>query len=163
MKNKGLWIGIIVAAVLLAVFAMGGGEEPNDNQGSGTVDKGDAGNIGEYSLTIDSCRLAEDYDGKPVVIVKYTFKNINDDDPAAFYLTFDDHVYQNGVGLNEAYFLDDSANYNADNQTKEIRKGASIEVEVAYVLNDTSTKIEVEVEELLSFSDKKVTKTFSIA
>ena len=162
MKNKGLWIGIIVVVVLFAVFAMGGGDETNDDQGSGAIDKGNAGNIGEYSITIDSCRLAENYDGKPVVIVKYTFKNINDDDPAAFYLTFEDHVYQNGVGLNEAYFLENSANYNADNQTKEIRKGASIEVEVAYVLNDTSTNIEVEVEELFSFSDKKVTKTFSI-
>lgn len=73
-----------------------------------------------------------------------------------------DEVYQNGVGLNGAYFLDDSANYNAENQTKEIKKGASIEVEVAYELNDTTTDIEVEVKELFSFDDTTITKTFSI-
>ncbi|MBO5725857.1 MAG: DUF5067 domain-containing protein, partial [Clostridia bacterium] len=103
-----------------------------------------------------------DYANKDVVIVKYKFTNNNDDEATAFYLTFDDAVYQNGVGLNEAYVLKDSANYNADNQTKEIKKGASIEVEAAYELNDTTTDIEVEVKELFSFSDKTIKKTFSI-
>ena len=36
------------------------------------------------------------------------------------------------------------------------------DVEVAYELNDTTTDIEVEVKELFSFSDKTITKTFSI-
>ena len=70
--------------------------------------------------------------------------------------------YQNGVGLNSAFVLDDSANYSSDNQTKEIKKGASIEVEVAYELNDTTSDIEVEVEELFSFDDTVIKKTFSI-
>ena len=42
-------------------------------------------------------------------------------------------------------------------------KGATIEVEVAYELNDTTTDIEVEVSELISFNDSMITKTFSIA
>ena len=49
---------------------------------------------------------------------------------------------------------DDSANYSADNQNKEIKKGASLEVEVAYVLNDTTRDLEVEISELFSYSDK---------
>lgn len=77
-------------------------------------------------------------------------------------LAFSDGVYQAGVGLNKAFVLDDSEKYSADNQTKEIKKGASIEVEVAYELNDTTTDIEVEVEELFSFNDDKIVKTFSI-
>jgi hypothetical protein len=98
-----------------------------------------------------------------VVIVKYIFTNVGDDDAAAFSYAFEDAVYQNGVGLNKAYFLDDSADYSADNQTKEIKKGASIEVEVAYELEDTTTDIEAEVSEFLSFNDTTITKTFSIA
>ena len=78
-------------------------------------------------------------------------------------IAFNAEVYQNGVGLNESYFVNDNANYTADNQTKDIKKGATIEVEVAYELNDISTDIEVEVTELFSFSDSSVTKTFSIA
>ena len=164
MKKVSLLLAALLIA-LFAIFALGSTESTTVDQGNGTLSpSSNAGssNIGDYSVTISSCRLAKDYAGKPVVIVKYIFKNINDDDSAAFYLTFQDTVYQNGVGLNEAYVLADSANYSADNQTKEIKKGASIEVEVAYELNDTTSDIEVEVEELFSFDDTKITKTFSI-
>ena len=160
MKSKKL--GLILTALLLvmfAVFAMGSGEGTTDDQGNGEANKG---NIGKYSVTIDSCRLAKDYEGKAVVIVKYTFTNVSDDEPACFAYTFDDSAFQNGVGLNDAYFLDDSADYNSDNQTKEIKKGASIQVEVAYVLNDMASEVEVEVKELFSFDKTAVKKTFSI-
>ena len=149
----------VLLICLFGVFALGSTESGTDNQGNGSAG---GENLGKYSVTIDSCRLARDYENKPVVIVKYKFTNVSDESPAAFYIAFDDHVYQNGVGLNEAYVLASNANYNADNQTKEIKKGASIDVEVAYVLNDTTTDIEVEVSEWLSFSSKTVTKTFSI-
>ncbi|MBQ7416151.1 MAG: DUF5067 domain-containing protein [Oscillospiraceae bacterium] len=157
-KINALLMALLIAA--FAVFALGSGESTNKDQGKDSA-KGDE--IGKYSVVIDSCRLAKDYEGNAVVIVKYVFKNVGDDDAAAFYVTFDDTVYQDGVGLNEAYILDESANYSADNQRKEIKKGASIEVEVAYELNDTTTDIEVEVKELFSFDDTTITKTFSIA
>lgn len=156
-------INALLMALLIAVFAafaLGSGEGTSKDQGKET-----AGNdeIGKYSVVIDSCRLAKDYTGEDVVIVKYVFTNVADEDSASFFLTFDDTVYQNGVGLNEAYVMDESANYSADNQTKEIKKGASIDVEVAYVLNDTTTDIDVELKELFSFEDTTITKTFSIA
>lgn len=165
MKKIGTLLLVILMIATFSLFALGSGEDGESNQGSGNADKTAATDntaIGDYSLVIDSCRLAKDYEGKDVVIVKYKFTNENDDNPTAFYLTFDDTVYQNGVGLNEAYVLKDSAKYSADNQTKEIKKGATIDVEVAYELNDTKTDIEVEVEELFSFSDKTIKKTFSI-
>ena len=74
--------------------------------------------LGNYLVEIKSCRLAEDYEGKPIVIVKYLFTN-NDDDAAAFYIALEDKAYQDGVGLNKCYVADDSANYSDDNQTKE--------------------------------------------
>ena len=156
-KINALLMAVLIA--VFAVFALGSGESSEKDQG-----KGAAGNdeIGKYSVVIDSCRMAEDYEGDPVVIVKYIFSNLSDDDAAAFYLTFNDKVYQDGVGLNEAYILKDTANYSSDNKTKEIKKGASIEVEVAYELNDTTTDIEVEVKEAFSFDETTITKTFSI-
>ena len=105
--------------------------------------------------------MATDYAGNPIVIVKYKFTN-NSDDPIAFWLAVDENVFQNDIGLNVCYLASDSANYSTDNQMKEIRKGATIEVEVAYTLNDTTTPIEVEVKELISFSDKTITKKFNI-
>ena len=159
MKKLFALLMAILLVALFGIFALGSGEEGESNQGTGSADNT---TIGDYSVEIASCRLAKDYENKDVVIVKYKFTNNNDDDAAAFYLTFDETVYQNGVGLNEAYILKDSANYSADNQSKEIKKGASLDVEVAYELEDTTTDIEVEVKELFSFSDKTIKKTFSI-
>ena len=65
--------------------------------------------------------------------------------------------------MEHCYFADESANYSADNQSKKIKSDTSIEVEVAYTLNDTTTDIQVELEEFISFNDKVITKTFKIA
>ena len=161
-------ISLLLALTLLlafGAFGLASGESGNSDQGSGSADSSIESNsdIGDYSVVIDSCRLAKSFDDKAVVIVKYKFTNNSNDTATAFWTAFDDNVYQSGVGLNEAYVLKDSANYNSDNQMKEIKKGASLDVEVAYELNDTSTDIEVEVKELFSFSDKTLTKTFKIA
>ncbi len=164
MKRIGLFLLAAVLLLSFSVFALASGEDGGD-QGSGSANGNGGGNstLGDYSVVIDSCRLAKDYEGDAVVIVKYVFTNNSDEDATAFFTAFEDTVYQNGVGLNEAYILADSANYSSDNQMKEIKKGASLDVEVAYELNDTTTDIEVEVKELFSFSDKTLTKTFSIA
>ncbi|MBQ7821689.1 MAG: DUF5067 domain-containing protein [Clostridia bacterium] len=161
---------IILICVVLAVAIIGSFGTSNNDTDTDTeivtdkveVSAEDDSNIGKYVLEIDSCRLAEDYEGKSVAIVKYIFTN-NDDNPVSFMVAFDDAVYQNGIGLNNSYFLADSANYSVDNQSKEIRTGATIEVEVAYELNDSTSDLEVEVGELFSFSDKKITKIFTIA
>ena len=163
MKKVKIMLSIVLV-LMFAMFAMGSGESTSEDQGTGTAQKAETNtNIGDYTVEIASCRLAKDYAGADVVIVKYIFTNVANDTPTAFYIAFDDTVFQNGVGLNEAYILADSANYSTDNQMKEIKKGASIEVEVAYELDDTTTEIEVEVKELFSFDDTTVTKTFSIA
>ena len=161
----GKWILAVMLVAVFAVFALGSGESETSDQGAGSAETKTAAEseLGKYTVVIDSCRLAEDYSGKPVVIVKYLYTNVSNEEATSFMIAFDEEVYQNGVGLNEAYILDDSANYSADNQTKDIKKGATLEVEVAYELNDTTTDIEVEVEELFSFNDKKLTKTFTIA
>ena len=129
---------------------------------SESADKNKSGNnLGHYKVEIVSCRLAEDFEGKPIAIVKYSFTN-NDDEAKAFMWSLEAKAYQDGIGLNECYFADDSANYSSDNQSKEIKKGSTLEVEVAYELNDTTTDIEVEVSEYISFNDKKITKVFKI-
>lgn len=178
---KKWWFWVIIGVLVIALIGGGSGDNSGtDNQGDGSATgnppsssqnqgNGSASNntstnksnLGDYNVVIESCRLAEDWEGKPVVIVKYKFTN-NDDDPAAFWIALNDSVYQNGIGLNEAYLVEDSANYSSDNQMKEIKKGATLDVEVAYFLNDTTTPIEVEVSETISFSNDKVTKTFTI-
>lgn len=161
-------IGVLMVAILLVatfvLFALGSGSsgEGTDLGTGDTAQKDDsAGQVADCTVDIASCRLAKDWEGKPIVIVKYAFTN-NKEENQSFMLAFDDEVFQNGVGLNSCYMVDDSANYSPDNQTKEIKKGATLDVEVAYELNDTTTDIEVEVSALFSFDDSKITKTFPI-
>lgn len=161
------WNLILVVLLVAAffIFAAGSGESEPSDQGSGSVNTTEKGTdtIGKYSVVIDSCRMAKDFEGKEVIIIKYVFTNVANDEPTAFFVAFDDAAYQNGVELNPAYILDENANYDSENQTKAIKKGASLEVEVAYKLNDTTTEVEVEVEELFSFNDDKLIKKFSIS
>ncbi len=154
---------------LFTVCALGSGDSETGDQGSGKSETGDQGtaksdsktSLGDYTIVISSCRLAMDYQGEKVAIIKYKFTN-NADEATAFYTAFDAEAFQDGVGLNKAYVLKDSAKYSADNQTKAIKKGASINVEVAYELNDSKTPVDVEVKELFSFDDKVIKKTFEI-
>ena len=180
MKKRGKKIVIIIVAVVVALIVIGSlstdDESNGDNYGGEVTSKDEieetyqhiesakkeeAKNLINCNVEIESCRLASDYTGKPIVIVKYIFTN-KIDEPRAFSYSVEDGVFQNGVGLNKCYFAVDSANYSTDNQYKEIKKGATLDVEVAYELNDTETNIEVEVSEYFSFTDRKVTKIFSI-
>ncbi len=158
-------LAVVLILTLFSAFAMGSSDSDDggtDDQGSDSASvEQSKNNLGDYKVDITSCRLAADYEGKPIVIVKYTFTN-NGENAVAFWIALDETVYQGGVGLNECYFAAEGANYSSDNQSKEIKQGATIEVEVAYELNDTTTDIEVEVSELFSFSNKKVTKIFKI-
>ncbi|MBO4973033.1 MAG: DUF5067 domain-containing protein [Clostridia bacterium] len=164
-KKQFQFVAMILVVTMFFMFAVASSEsETQQNQGTGEAAQNNSGaknNLGDYNVEIKSCRLEKDFEGKPVVIIKYGFTN-NSSDPKAFWLAVDCSVYQNGVGLNEAYVLSESANYSADNQTKEIKTGVSIDVEVAYSLNDTETKIDVEVAETFSFTNDKVIKSFNI-
>ena len=153
----------IITTMLLFTLCSCIDTDSSTNQGSTSASSGSSSSstLGDYDVVIESARLATDYEDKPIVIVKFKFTN-NGNEPACFMWSLNYKAFQDGVGLNECYVTDDSANYSSDNQTKEIKQGASLYVEVAYKLNDTTTAVEVEVSEYISFSNKKITKTFTI-
>lgn len=158
-------ISLLLATILVftfGIFALGSGKSSSDDQGSGAADATESkSNVGEYTVEIKSCRIARNYDHKSVVIVTYGFTN-NSENSANFEWAFDDTVYQKGVGLNPAFVLDEGVSWLEENATKDIQKGATVDVEKAYILNDTTTDIEVEVKELFSFGNDTVKKTFKI-
>ena len=169
-KRVWFWLLIIVAFFIIVGAISSDGDSDNKASNDSQTTKSDGvieskkekdNEIGQYSVEILNARLTSTYDNKPAVVVTYRFTNNTNDTATSFYIAFDDEVYQNGVGLNSAYVLKDGDPYDSDNASKEIKKGSSIEVEQAYILNDSSTPIEVEVKELFSFSDKTVSRTFN--
>lgn len=159
---------LLTVALLLSfgLFAIGSSdaEDTSGDQGSGSaaITEIDPTKLGNYNIEIKSCRLAKDYEGKDIVIIKYGYTN-NNDTATSFMTAVTTKLFQGGVGLNECYVADESANYSADNQTKDLQKGATLDVEVAYELNDTTTDVVVEVTEWISLNDAKITKTFKLA
>ena len=176
-SHKGLIIiGVIIVVIILIIAISSGGDKDSSSnnpapassssqgQTNATAEtvKTDENELGKYSVEITNARLTSTYDNKPAVVITYKFTNNTDDNPSSFDVAFYDNVYQNGVGLNKAYTLIDGDPYDDGNSSKKIKKGASIDVDIAYALNDESTPIDVEVKEFLSFSDKTVSRTFDI-
>ena len=159
---------LLVVALLLTfgLFAIGSGSDDSSDskksEKASKSDKASENDLGDYTVEIKSCRLAKDYQDKPVVIVTYAYTNVDDDSATSFSVAFDDEAFQNGVGLNKCYVIGDGYEYDIDSQSKDIKKGATIDVEVAYELNDETTPVDVEVKELFSFSDKVISKQFTI-
>jgi hypothetical protein len=120
-----------------------------------------SGTLGEYSVSITGCAPAKTYEDKDAVVVTYSWTN-NSQNTADFLSAFNTMVSQNGVKCDTAIVTDDSG-YNADNQTKDVGPGESLDVQVVYLLQDTANPIDVSVFEFLSTTNETVTQTFDIA
>ena len=173
MSKKNKTILLVTLSVVLigifAVFAFGSSSSSSETvktQDSASVTNSasmDPTKIGNYNVVIESCRLATTrLDGKECVLVKYKFTN-NSDTEESFNSAIDDKVFQNGVELKEEYFYSDDLGYNGRDAHKDVKPGATLELEVAYDLNDSVTDINVELKEFFGWSNDKITKTFSIA
>lgn len=103
----------------------------------------------KYSVTIDSSRIVEDYDGAPCIAIDYTFTNVSDDSPTSMSLATNITVYQSGVECEEAWFADS----NSDGYTNKVKAGVSVNVTRAYKLQNLTDDVEVEVAPLWSWND----------
>lgn len=122
-------------------------EEPAEEQASS-----------KYAVTIDGSTVTTDYEGKPAIIVDYTFTN-NSDDATSFAVACSQKAFQNGVQLETAVVLDDLGN----GFLAEIKPGATTSARRAYSLADESD-VTVEVTELISFDDTILAEvTFPVA
>lgn len=112
----------------------------------------------EYAITIDGSRLSTDYSDRQALIVDYTFTN-NSDSAISFMVAASAKAFQNGVELSTALGTD------ADPMSlmNDVKPGASIQVQQAYVLSDSSD-VTVEVTKLISFKEVMLaTQVISVA
>lgn len=167
-KKKKKWIIIAVVAVviiLIAVIASGGSddsssEDSNASAGTSAVsaESEEKANdtVGDFKCVVKGAKLCKDLTGKDAVLITYEFTN-NSDSAVSFDVALDARAYQDGVGL-ETAILDEDTDY----LDVDIKPGVTKEVKKAYNLRDTSTEIEIEVSELISFSDDKIVTTVEI-
>lgn len=116
------------------------------------------GTLGDYGVKITGFSLSKDYDGKDAIIINYDFTNNSEEAVAAlFALNF--KLFQGGVELETAIMVDDC---DLTPEQSEIKKGVTLSCQSAYLLRDTSSPVEIEVSELMSFSDEKIVTEFNI-
>ena len=167
-KKKKKWIIIAVVAVviiLIAVIASGGSDDSSseDSNASAVTSAVSAESeekandtVGDFKCVVKGAKLCKDLTGKDAVLITYEFTN-NSDSAVSFDVALDARAYQDGVGL-ETAILDEDTDY----LDVDIKPGVTKEVKKAYNLRDTSTEIEIEVSELISFSDDKIVTTVQI-
>lgn len=124
-----------------------------------TVQLEESGTLGDYGIEIHDFELSNDYSGAPAIIISYSFTN-NGEDAASGMVSLLDCAYQNGIQLETAIISGQSI---SEDQMKEIKTGASIELKAAFVLSSETAPVEFEMSEAFSFSDEKLGKTFQIA
>lgn len=104
----------------------------------------------DFAVTIDGSDKTKDYEGKPALVVNFTFTN-NSDEAANFMFAAQTKAFQDGIELETAIVIDDKK-YDADNSMKDIQPGKSLEVQQAFLL-DGEDDVEITVTELISFDD----------
>lgn len=121
-----------------------------------------SGALGDYYVEIKDAALAKDTDGNPAIIITYNWTN-NSDKTTSEAAVLYGKAFQDGIQLEPAFVLDSDVYTDAGNSMKEIRPGASLTVQSAYVMTSESSPVEFEVTELISLSDEMVSKNFDVS
>lgn len=169
-------LAMVLVAIFMTVFLCScletdeGGSEPAGNASSqGTTkavapaEDGDKtvdgeGDIGDYHIKIVSAQKGKDYSKKDVLIVTYEWTN-NSDDEQMFSTAFGVKAYQDGIECSSLTVVDGVDN---SKLLSNIKPGATLQVQEAYVLNGDSD-VEVEVGPWIDLGNStKIVKTFSV-
>lgn len=168
------FIALLIALTLVfSLCACDSEETPSTNPGENetpnvprqtepvVVDLEPSGDLGDFAVEIGDCELIQDYEGKPAILIRYTFTN-NSEENANAMVNISCQAYQNGIGLDTAFIMDNDS-YDAEASMKDIKPGASIEIMEAYLLTSETAPVEFEAAEAFAFSDGKLGKTFYIS
>lgn len=153
---KRVLVLLLTVVVMFALAGCGGESEPEEKTPS------DSGALGNYEVAIKDYELVKDYDGKDTIAISIEFTN-NSDESASFDVAMMCDAFQDGVELDTTsiYTDEESLDCMDDDTSKQIKPGKTIEIVVTKELDNTTSPVDVEIEEFLGDGDK-VVKTFEL-
>lgn len=129
-----------------------------EKEGEGdSANNSGSGDLGDYHVEISGAALGQDYNGKAAVIFTYKWTNNSDKTTSAMVATIE-KAFQDGVELDTAIIMGIG-----DNNMRDVRPGGTLDIQKAYLLNNSSSAVEFEISEFLSWSNEKVSKSFNPA
>ena len=150
MKQTKLRIlSALLAVLMLLGLAACGKAEPSDPNRI---------KIGSYELFYKGAKIMTDYDGNDAIVVTLDYTN-NSKEANSYLWSFVETVKQNGTELTGAtiFLSEDSFDTVTDSQFSEVAAGETLEVQLAYVLADLTSEVELQWEELLGSKSGKLT------
>lgn len=157
----------LVLVLSLALSACGSesegqpsGEPDSQNTEPADTTESSSATFDQIAVEIKDAHLTTDYEGNPAIVITYSWTNNSDDANMAMVTTMG-KAYQGGIGLETAIVMDDP-NYDSNLYSTSIQPGATLDVQQAYVLRDTTTPVQYELEQFLNMSDTKAVKEFDI-
>ena len=114
--------------------------------------------LGDYELLYKGACIMEDSDGNDAIVLTLDFTN-NGKDNASYLWSVNETVMQNGVELEVATVFTDYDTFGTviDGQFTDVAPGTTLEVQTAFVLNDTTNEIKATFEELLGSKKGTIT------
>lgn len=129
---------------------------------SADIPSAGAGTLGDYYVEIKSALLSNDYAGNPVIIITYEWTN-NSDSTTSAAVALMEKAFQNGVQIDRATAYSDIPGYESGTSMRDLRPGATTEVQCVFGLPDEAAVVEFEISEFISFSTDTVTMVFDPA
>lgn len=152
-------LGVLTLLIIVVAIVAPSDDSKNDDT---TISDSEKPSMSEkkakYEIRVMDYFLSKDRDGKDVLVVDYEWKN-NSDETKSFMVAIDDKVFQNGIELDSTVFGCDDTNI--DDEMIDIQPGATFRIKCDYYLRDTTTPINVVVEEYLR-DDKLVDVTLEL-
>lgn len=169
-KKKLIILGVIIAVIIIVIVSASGSGSNDDTKTSSnentTVSSVDAekketdeNTIGDFKCVVKGAKITKDWEGKDAVLITYEFTN-NSNSPISFDGALDDKLYQDGIELESAILSNDEEAKLID--TVDLKPGITKEVKKAYSLRNKKSEIEVEIQEIFSFSDDMIKTTINL-
>ncbi len=92
-----------------------------------------------------------DYNGNAVIITNLTFENLSSE-ARPFFTTASVTLYQDGVELEPAYFVD---GYDVGLSQRKVQKGANLDVQEAHILRNKTSPVYIEITDWISWNGSK--------
>lgn len=133
-------------------------QEENGNKDNNETTASTEGNLGDYYVKVKDAFLTENYSHDNVIVITYEWTN-NSDETTGNWLSVIETAFQDGIELESAYMIEDER-YDSSSSQTEVRPGTTLDIQCAYILRNTESKVEFEIEELMSWNDDLVYAEF---